>query len=677
MTSRQSTRSKRPSEDVAYLVVKQGGKPCDVFRLVPGKVVTVGRAPTNRVVVWDDVCSRNHCEIFQSDSAWTLRDLGSRNGTRINGERVAGDRELTEGELIQIGECELGFTFDPSRSLSTFAQEDRVNSDAETTVDLVYEQPSDSEHAIILRTRNSRYQSPSPAEMAGSDRISQELARLYQLALDMGAASNAKNLSKVVLDGLFAATSADIGAVLLLPEAITGEAEPSELRVIAYKGTVDVPYQKVSDFLSRTVLADREAILARDLSDDSRLIDRDSLGEIHARSVICAPIRVGLSIHGLIHLYSTNPEIPLDADDLEFTLAVADQMAVILDSLKQKESLASGLARVKDENQTLRRQLEIDSELVGDSPVMNRLRDQIAKIAPTEATVLIRGESGVGKELVARAIYFSSQRRKEPFVCMNCAALTESLLESELFGHEKGAFTGATDRKSGKFEQAHGGTLFLDEVGEMSSAIQAKFLRALEGHPFERVGGDTPIQVDVRVLAATNRDLERSVEEGSFRADLYFRLHVVEIKVESLREHRADIPILALHFLKRLAAKSNRPVERFTPAGLEALMTYEWPGNIRELQNAIERAVILCPGREITDADIQLSTLGASPAHREVQSNGSDYRELSLDLLEQEHILATLKRTKWNKSQAAQILGIERSTLDRKLKRYRISRPQT
>ena len=659
------------------MVVKQGGTPRDVFRLVPGKVVTVGRAPTNRVVIWDEVCSRNHCEIFQNDSDWTLRDLGSRNGTKINGERVAGDRELTEGELIQIGECELGFTYDPSRSLSEVDQEDHFNSDAETTVDLVYERPSDSEHAIILRTRNSRYQSPSPAEVAGNDRISQELARLYQLALDMGAASNAKNLSKVVLDGLFAATSADIGAVLLLPEAITGEAKPSELRVIAYEGTGDVPYQKVSDFLSRTVLADREAILARDLSDDSRLIDRDSLGEIHARSVICAPIRVGPTIHGLIHLYSTNPEIPLDADDLEFTLAVADQMALILDSLVQKESLATGLARAKDENQTLRRQLEIDSELVGDSPVMSHLRDQIAKIAPTEATVLIRGESGVGKELVARAIYFSSRRRNEPFVCMNCAALSESLLESELFGHEKGAFTGATDRKNGKFEQAHGGTLFLDEVGEMSSTIQSKFLRALEGHPFERVGGETPIQVDVRVLAATNRDLERSVEEGKFRADLYFRLHVVEIQVEPLREHRADIPTLAIHFLKRLAAKSNRPVERFTPAGLEALMTYDWPGNIRELQNAIERAIILCAGREITDADIQLSTLGASPANPEVQSKGTDYRELSLDVLEQEHILATLKRTKWNKSQAAQILGIERSTLDRKLKRYRISRPQT
>jgi len=307
---------------------------------------------------------------------------------------------------------------------------------------------------------------------------------------------------------------------------------------------------------------------------------------------------------------------------------------------------------------------------------MRQLRQEIDRSAPTGATVLIRGESGVGKELVARAIHFGSQRRDKPFVCMNCAALSESLLESELFGHEKGSFTGATERKSGKFEQANAGTLFLDEVGEMSTAIQAKFLRALEGHPFERVGGGTPIQVDVRVVAATNANLEKAVEKGQFRKDLYFRLHVVQIAVQPLRARRSDIPLLASFFLDRFARKTDRPAKSFSAAALEILTNYDWPGNVRELQNAVERAVILSTGEQVTDADIQLSTLGFTESGEIAQPPSYSFREQSLGELEQSHILATLEQTNWNKSKAAQILQIERSTLDRKLKRYQVSRPK-
>jgi Nif-specific regulatory protein len=318
---------------------------------------------------------------------------------------------------------------------------------------------------------------------------------------------------------------------------------------------------------------------------------------------------------------------------------------------------------------------------------MQGLKQRIARIAPTDSTVLIRGESGVGKELVARAIHLSSRRRQGPFVCMNCAALTESLLESELFGHEKGSFTGATTRKLGKFEQAHRGTLFLDEVGEMSGAIQAKFLRVLEGHPFERVGGASPVQVDVRVVAATNRDLEQAVDSGQFRKDLYFRLQVVELHVEPLRDHPADIPLLSEHFLQRFARKSGRSIRGFTPAALAKLTGYDWPGNVRELQNTIERSVVLCLGEMVDASDISLSGLGhfaevSAPRPVAVSSvpsaasgAGEGGAEVSLEALEQRHILGVLERTNWNKSQAAQILGIERSTLDRKLKRYRVSRP--
>ncbi len=678
MPQETSADAKRTDKPVAFLVVREGSSWRDVFRLTPGQVTTIGRAPTNRIVIRDEICSRNHCEVFQSGSKWTLRDLSSRNGTLLNGTRVTGDSELSAGELIQIGSCSLGFTFDlsqPFPELETTG--DGPGSDAGTAWDVVFDHPAPGlEPAIIHRQSRTRYQSSSTPEVIGRDRTSQELATLYRLALDMGAARDARELSEVVLDGLFGGTCADIGAILLLPKNVTSGAQSKQLSVIAYKAQGDLPYQKVSDYLSGVVLGESEAILARDVADDSRLASRDSLGEIHAQSVICAPIRAGELILGLLHLYSTNPDNPLDPDDLEFTLAVADQMAVALENLTEKESLAAGLAKVRDENLTLRRQLEIESQLIGDSQSLRRLRETIGRIAPTGATVMIRGESGVGKELVARAIHFNSDRRNGPFVCMNCAALSETLLESELFGHERGSFTGATARKIGKFEQAHNGSLFLDEVGEMSLGVQAKFLRVLEGHPYERLGGGRPVQVEVRVIAATNRDLERALEEGTFRKDLYFRLDVVEIVVEPLREHRSDIPLLANYFLERFARKTSRAIKGFTRQTLDALTNYDWPGNVRELQNAVERAVILCTGDFVGESDIQLSTAGATQQPSPHQPGPSGFRQISLGVLEQEHILSVLDWTNWNKSRAAQILGIERSTLDRKLKKYQVGRPK-
>jgi two-component system response regulator HydG len=679
MVVESSSDTKYPTDTIAYLVVREGNQWRDVFRLTPGHVTTIGRAPTNRIVVRDEVCSRNHCEVFRSGSKWTLRDLGSRNGTLVDGMPSVGDRELEEGQLIRIGLCDLGFTFDLSRPLpdvDEMPQQYEGESEVDSGYELVFDNPAqEAEPAIIHRASETRFHADSPPEATDRDSSSRELAQLYRLALEMGAAQDSQSLAKVVLDGLFDGTCADIGAILLLPEGATADPQPGEFLVVAYKSKGDQPYQKVSDHLSESVLSSREAVLARDVADDSRLASRDSLGQIHAKSVICAPLRIEEAIHGVIHLYSTNPDNPLDPDDLEFTLAVADQLALAFENLKQRESLADGLARAQDENLVLRRQLDMEHELIGDHATMVQLRENILRIAPTDATVLVRGESGTGKELVSRAIHGSSERHGGPFICMNCAALSESLLESELFGHEKGSFTGATMRKLGKFEQADGGSLFLDEVGEMSLPIQAKFLRVLEGHPFERVGGAESIHVNVRVVAATNRDLEEAVREGVFRKDLYFRLHVVDLTVPSLRDHLSDVPLLANYFLERIVRRTGRPVKGVSPEALDVLMNHEWPGNIRQLQNAIERAVILSPGELVEAGDIQLSTLGGSPRRQMPPSESVDTPEVSLEVVEKQHILSTLSRTSWNKSRAAQILGIERSTLDRKLKRYKISRP--
>ena len=664
----------------AFLVLREGDRLGEEVRLTPGHVVTIGRAATNRIVLRDDICSRNHCEVFFVDDNWVVRDLGSRNGTLLGRRQVLGDAPLEEGSRIRIGGCELIFTSDPSNIDTAIGGLN--DPPTHTTASIIFPNrsaPPDEETPaapeILHRRRETRFGELARRDAALRDRVSRELAMLYRLALDMGRHEEEDALCGAVLDALIEATPADVGAILLGgPSAENGQ----RLEVAAFRAPSDAAYDRVSDYLSETVLASGEAVLALDVSEDHKLASRDSLGRMQAQSVICAPVRFENGVQGLVHLYATNPGNPVDVDDLEFTLAVADQLGVAIEGLRRRQVLAENLDRAEVENENLRQQLQIESELVGESQSMNSLRDDIGHVAPTDATVLIRGESGVGKELVARAIHLNSRRKKGPFVCMNCAALTESILESELFGHEKGAFTGATARKVGKFEAANGGTLFLDEVGEMSMAIQSKFLRVLEGHSFERVGGNQSIRSDVRVVAATNRDLEAAVEENVFRRDLYFRLHVVVLSVDPLRNRPSDVEMLARHFLKRFVTKSGRSIKGFSPECLEMLKRYDWPGNVRELQNTIERALILCRGDRIGVADIRLSQLGSDAVVEEVSSPTAQpehYQERSLESLERDHILATLTHTEWNKSRAAQILGIERSTLDRKLKRYRVRRP--
>jgi len=668
----------------AQLVVRSGLLEGTTVPLNAGQVTTIGRATTNRLVIPDEICSRNHCEVFFDGGVWKLRDLGSRNGTRVHGEPISGDVQLTEGRQFQIGNTFVGFTFD-TKAKPVGEDEGHTETVASYPTDTIRSERSearptnDGRPEIVHLTDKNRFTSSEAESLAARDRAGQEAERLVRLGLKMGAETDVRRLSEIVLDGLFSVTSADIGAVLLFKDSETSSHQDHrKLEVVAYKSLDSRPFERVSDYVSSVAIESRAAVVAHDVSADDKFKSSDSLRAMRAESIICAPIRSADRLLGLIQLYSTNPDNRLEPDDAEFTLAVADQLAGALENLKERSRLAAGLARVETENKTLREQLLIETELVGDSESIRRLREKILRIAPTGATVLIRGESGVGKELVARAIHQHSSRSEGPFVTMNCAALSESLLESELFGHEKGSFTGAVGRKIGKFEQAHMGTIFLDEVGEMSPAIQAKFLRVLEGHPYERVGGGGEVRVDVRVVAATNRDLEDSVDSGRFRKDLYFRLQVMELVVEPLRDRRTDIAILAKHFMHRFSKKCGRSVTSILPTAMSTLVNYGWPGNVRELQNTIERAVILCSGDVIGPNDIQLSALGRGDVPSSMLSSSSvsaGYRPISIDIIEQEHILATLDYTKWNKSQAAHILEIERSTLDRKLKKYEVERP--
>ncbi len=648
--------------DDAFLIL-QGADDAlrNVFRLAPGTVMTVGRDPLNRIVLKDDRCSRQHCEVFWEASDWTLRDLQSRNGTRLNGEKVEGQHRLVDGDRIHIGKTVLLFTNDLAEH-QVEKPAGTTNSQSPPATDVAGTDSAIPE--IIERKSQSRYITESGLSKSGGETgIREALRHLYDLIMRMVTAQDVKTLSATVLDCLLPAVNADIGAVLLFPDSISESSD--KLRIVAYKAPDGASYRVVSRRLSRTVLAEREAVLAMDIRADGTA-EFQTLDGIKAESVICAPIRNRESIFGLLHVYSLDPNDQLDADALEFTLAVADQMAIVLERLNYTESLTTGLRAAYNENESLRRMLEIESELVGGSPQLQQLREKIGKIALSDATALVRGESGVGKELVARAIHFNSNRHQGPFVCLNCAALTETLLESELFGHEKGSFTGATEKKIGKFEQAEGGTLFLDEVGEMPLSIQAKFLRVLEGHSYERVGGSISIRSDVRVVAATNRNLEEAVESGKFRSDLFFRLQILEIFVPSLREHATDIPVLAEFFLDRCAARTSQQGLRLSPDAMEALCKYDWPGNVRELRNVIERAVVLADGAEIMPRDIHFSSL-PSPATAE---SLDAFQPISLAELEEQQILKTLRWTKGNKREAARILGINRSTLDRKLERY-------
>ncbi|MBU5615009.1 sigma-54-dependent transcriptional regulator [Geomonas azotofigens] len=337
---------------------------------------------------------------------------------------------------------------------------------------------------------------------------------------------------------------------------------------------------------------------------------------------------------------------------------------------------ALAMNRLKEENATLRGQVQQGYEMIGNSAAMQQLAEQIRLVAPTNASVLITGENGTGKELVARSVHYHSQRRDKPFIEINCAAIPEELIESELFGHERGAFTGAVAQKKGKFDLADGGTLFLDEIGDMSLKTQAKVLRILQEKKFERVGGTRTLEVDVRVVAATNKLLEEEIKNGTFREDLYYRLNVVPFKVPPLRERREDIPLLAGYFLDAFCDQEGRERKRIVPEAMESLKRYDWPGNVRELKNIVERLVIMTPGGTITMnhlPDDFVSAGGREGAGGKLDSvlELSSLRE-AREEFEREFIMQKLEENDWNVSKTAEAIELERSNLHRKIKSYGI-----
>jgi Nif-specific regulatory protein len=648
----------------AYLLVRDPIVGQTVRQLMPGERVTLGRAPTNHIVVHDERASRFHAEIVPTPDGWSIRDLESRNGTLLGAEPVSCDRPLEPGDVVGIGCVEIAFCAgDPPT--------DAAGGSGVVGGTSTGEMPADLErwHASITHRRaRSRLLDDireSVKEPAGTaPRVGRAAAELCRLAFALGRAADSSAVAMLALESAMRGAGASRGVVLLpglaaAPSASIPDHGPGRSLEAAAALPDPWPPEATPRAAIATVLGTDEAVLASATQPGG------------SPASITAPVRLNGRAVGVMHLEAGAVGREPTADDLEFVMAVCDALGLAIDNLSAREILSTRLASAADENRQLKRRLGEESRMVGSSGALRAIVGEIGMVASTKATVLVRGESGSGKELVARAIHEASDRKSNPFVCLNCAALSETLLESELFGHEKGAFTGATERKAGKFESAHKGTLMLDEIGEMSPAIQAKFLRVLEGHPFERVGGSARVQVDVRVVAATNRNLEEAVAAGDFRRDLYFRLKVVEIIVPPLRRRAEDIEPLARHFLARFAVETGRRVRDFTPEALEAMRSYHWPGNIRELRNAIERAVVLSQDDRIDVHELALSSL-SSPGDtgRSAAGRPGPYVPESIDEVERRHVLATLEAVGGNKTKAAAVLGIERSTLDRKLARW-------
>jgi len=700
----------QPNNQPAYLIIRQGNRWTDVFRLENNQSLVVGRASSNEIPVADERASRRHAEIFFKDGEWILRDLGSRNGTLIDGSKIDAPRALSPGNQITVASCRMTFV----HSLTDYVPpvNDSEGADdspgSQTQGDLPPSITHRRSKASMLESQEIDPLVPDPSvELASSMQSSSKdrsqrfdppvqaaAVEVLQLAFELAKSTSIPEACELALGKLLTVTGCQAGGVIKL-DAPTKESKPARgkspdssrlnLTVLAASELAGKAYHPISETLVQNLLRDRSAILARNVTSDPNFIGDPQQSGSHVlstTSLIAAPIQLDGTLFGVLHLYSRIGRQDLTPNDLEVALAIAEVLSVSISNLSRQQNLESKLQSTSSRLEQLEQKLG-HGDWIGESESMKLLRAQVRRVAPTQATVLIRGESGTGKELVARAVHEHSPRASGPFVTINCAALSPTLLESELFGHEKGAFTGATDRKIGKFELADGGTMMLDELGEMSMEIQAKFLRVLEGHPFERLGSNKPIRSNVRIVAATNRDLEQAVQEGRFRSDLYFRLRVIELKIPPLRERSDDILQLAEFFLRQFRNNSGYGPTQFSPRARKAMLAYHWPGNVRELKNSVERAHVLATGDIAEPEDLALSHLPIpnlpSPAMQaqETQGTGSEseslvepaYTERTLEEVELDHIAKTLKYTQGQKNRAASILGIERSTLDRKLKR--------
>ena len=597
--------------------------------------VSIGREPSNLVPILDASVSRRHCLIRRDADEFKIQDLNSRNSTFVNGVPVT-EKILASGDEIKIG-----------NSLFLFV---RPETESRTAPSVEFDKDdTGGGSTIILRTQDARYLRDLD-KITPTGRTVRDVNALLRISKAVNSVRGLEALERRVLESIFEVAPADRAAILLCDQGLEecNSVYGWDRRMGAN------PAVQVSRTIVSKVLQEGVALLCNDLPAAEAFSETASVVDRHIRSVLAVPLEVFDRVLGVIYLDASDPAVRFDEDHLQLLTAIGSIAAAALDNARRMEWL-------EEENRRLQAEMNIEHNMVGESPRMRDVYQFIGRVASSDSTVLIFGESGTGKELVARAIHQNSGRANKPCVAINCAALAETLLESELFGHEKGAFTGAIVQKKGRLEVAEGGTVFLDEIGELAASLQAKLLRVLQEREFERVGGTRTIKLDVRLIAATNRDLEDEVKKGRFREDLYYRLNVVSLRMPALRDRREDISLLASYFASKYGKRSGRTVVGISPRARACLLNYEWPGNVRELENAIERAVVLGTSDLILPEDLPEAILDkAAPAGAPAEAFHDAVRESKKQL-----IVTAVEQAGGNYTEAARLLGLHPNYLHR------------
>jgi len=608
-----------------YLTMTIGPQAGMNYLLDEARETRIGRGEECTIALLDPLCSRVHAIIAHRDNAWRVRDAGSRNGTFVNDQKID-EAVLGDGHFVRVGSCEF-----------SFHQTDQPPTAGSLVADL-------GKETIVRDTVMGDFIGGELALSAIQDSDqAQDLLLLYQLSIKLLGCADPQEVIRESLDLLRSRTGASVVGFLWVSDE--GRLKPK--LVIPETAAQQV---SLSESLTRLVSDEGHAVWT---ANQRPVGDED--GPQDFADAFCVPLVQSGTVLGAMHVYLEHGRFR--QSDFEFSISVANITAVALARARHEETLVSDLNRLKATSPGY-------DELVGNCPPMLELKSKLARLARATGCVLVRGESGTGKELVARAVHRASPRADRPMLTVNCAAIPADLMESQLFGHKAGSFTGAVSDHAGYFQQADLGTLFLDEVGEMTLVGQSKLLRILEGHPFLPVGASQEVQVDVRVIAATNRDLLSYVREKKFREDLYYRLSVFELVVPPLRERGEDIGLLVDFFLEHFRQQHGRPGLELSAGARAKLLAYQWPGNVRQLRNVIDSAVVLALGTQIEEQDLGLQDAGVS----------GELDSLRIDVWEQRLIVEALKRTAGNVPDAAKLLGVGRATIYRKIEEYGIVR---
>ena len=607
----------------AKLIAMEGPLAGNTFPLDRERT-TLGREPDNDIVIDAQWVSRRHCEIRKVGDRFEVADRGSHNGTLVNGVPIK-ERLLLAGDRVALGGASFLFLDRESDPLPALELDDA---------------PFPRRETVELRSEAALYLHPERLERGS-------LSTVLSLIHTIGGTAD-DTLAEKVLDRFFELVPAERGAM------VSGSS-PEELQLLASRVGGGAHGRKPRFPLSRTVLAkvfaEESAVLSNHVGSE---LEAASLAASNVANLVCIPLVTDGRVVGAIYLDRATPGAEFPASQLELLMGLGSIAAGAIERSRQ-------LGRLRVLNRRVQEELHLVHEMVGESEKLKEAQRILARAAPTDSTVLIEGESGTGKELAARAIHFNSPRRDGPLVKVDCTGLNENLLASELFGHERGAFTGAVQQKKGKLEIAHGGTVFLDEIGELPLALQANLLRVLQDREFERVGGTRPIGVDLRLVAATNRDLAREVKKGNFREDLFYRLNVVRLTLPPLRERPEDIELLAQYYAAEHAKRVKRPVAGISPEALAMLKRHDWPGNIRELANTIERAVVLGTTELILPEDLPESMLEA----KAISAAATGGYHHAVNARKKELILEAVARAGGSITEAAKLLDLHPNYLHR------------